>query len=345
MYKVSVIVPIYNVQKYLKRCVDSILKQTYKNLEIILVNDGSTDNSRKIINEYKKLDNRVKAYHKENGGLSDARNYGIERATGDYILYLDSDDWLDINMINTMIEKAKEYKADIVQVGFYYSYEEYLLYDNRYYGENDDDIVLDKQELMKELVINEKVKNFAWGKLYKSEVVKDILFEKGVRFEDVFWAHKVMDRVDKYVIVHKPLMYYFQRNNSISGNYSLKNTDILKGLFERHIFIQANYTDLKNESYKIILKTLFIHYDIISKINDSKKNIYLNSIREHILHNYKEFNNSIHDDKYMKNQLKYFKISPWLRGTYIYYIKILKKLKIRKPDQNLKRIELNEANY
>ena len=132
MYKVSVIVPIYNVERYLDRCLTSIINQTYKNLEIILVNDGSTDNSREIAKGYTTLDNRVKLYDKQNGGLSDARNYGINKATGDYVLYVDSDDWLDITMINTMIEEVKKYNADVVQVDFYYAYEDHLLYDDRF---------------------------------------------------------------------------------------------------------------------------------------------------------------------------------------------------------------------
>jgi len=344
MCRVSVIVPIYNVQDYLKRCIDSILHQTYKNLEIILVDDGSTDDSCKIVQDYEKLDNRIKSFRKKNGGLSDARNYGIKKARGDYILYLDSDDWLDVNMISTMVEKIKKYEADIVQVGFYYTYEDYLLYDNRYYEENDKDVVLDRHSLMKELVINKRVKNFAWGKLYKTELIKDILFKKGMRFEDVFWAHEVMNRVNKYVIVHKPMMYYLQRCESISGTYRLENTDILKGLAERHTFIKNNYSDLENESYKIILKTCFLHYDMISQINDKKAQIYLDNIREYICDKYDDFGNAVKNDKYMNHQLRYFKISPALRKMYVYYNKVLRKLKIKKSEPGLKRIEFNEIN-
>lgn len=342
MYKVSVIVPIYNVQKYLRRCIDSILNQTYKNLEIILINDGSTDNSGKIIDEYKQIDNRIKVYHQENKGLSDTRNYGTKIATGDFILYLDSDDWADINMINIMIEKIEEYNADIVQVGFYYNYEEYLLYDNRFYEENDTDIVLGKQELMKELVINKRVKNFTWGKLYKSELVKDILFKKDVRFEDVFWAHKVMDRVDKYVIVHKPLMYYLQRSESISGSYKVENTDIIKGLLERHLFIKENYNNLEDESYKLILKTCFMHYDMLLKIKDDKSKKYIKWIEKYICDNYNSLKDAVDNDKSMKKELIYFKINPFLRILYVYYSKVLRKLKIKKSEPSLKRIELNE---
>ena len=343
MYKISVIVPIYNVQDYLKRSIESLLNQTYKNLEIILVDDGSTDNSGKIAEGYKKVDERVKVYHKKNGGLSDARNYGINKATGDYVLYVDSDDWLDLDMINIMVEKVKEYEADIVQVGFYYAYEDHQLYDNRYYNEDDEDIVLDRESLMKELVINERVKNFAWGKLYKTELVKDILFEKGAKFEDVYWAHQVMHRVNKYVIVHKPMVYYLQRGESITGTYNVRNTEIIKGLLERHMFIRKNYNHLLNESYKTILNTCFVHYDLLINMDDkSSAQIYSDKIKDYIYKNSKKFEDALVDNKYMANQLKFFLINPNLRNMYIFFNKVLMKLKIKKSEPSLKRIELNE---
>ncbi|WP_415345289.1 glycosyltransferase family 2 protein, partial [Clostridium perfringens] len=225
--KVSLIVPIYKVQDYLNKCIDSIINQSYKNLEIILVDDGSPDRCGEIIDLYEKQDNRIKVFHKKNGGLSDARNYGMNFITGDYVIFVDSDDWLSEDMVSDLMKTSLELNADIVQSGFYYAYDDYLLYDNRYYLEDMSPVVLNREELMYELVINEKVKNFAWGKLYKSVLIKDISFKIGVLFEDVFWAHKVMDRVDKYVIIHKPMYYYRQRKDSIVAIYTERNLDIL----------------------------------------------------------------------------------------------------------------------
>ena len=192
--KVSIVVPIYKVEKYLRRCVDSIINQTYRNLEIILVDDGSPDKCGQIIDEYKEKDSRIISLHKKNGGLSDARNYGMKYVTGEYIFFLDSDDYIKSETIETLINLSLKYQADIVQGGFYYKYENYLLYDDRYYKEDSDPIILDNKELMYELIVNERVKNFAWGKLYKTDLIKDLLFEKGVLFEDVFWAHNVMSK-------------------------------------------------------------------------------------------------------------------------------------------------------
>ena len=127
--KVSIVVPIYKVEKYLRRCVDSIINQTYRNLEIILVDDGSPDKCGQIIDEYKEKDSRIISLHKKNGGLSDARNYGMKYVTGEYIFFLDSDDYIKSETIETLINLSLKYQADIVQGGFYYKYENYLLYD------------------------------------------------------------------------------------------------------------------------------------------------------------------------------------------------------------------------
>ncbi|UPG64504.1 glycosyltransferase family 2 protein [Metabacillus endolithicus] len=188
MHKVSVVVPIYNVEKYIHKCIDSILNQTYENIEIILVNDGSPDNCGQIIEYYSKLDCRIKVIHKQNGGLSDARNHGMKYVTGEFTLFVDSDDWLEINMIEELVKNSIHYNADIVQVAFYYAYEDYILFDDRYFSKDDPPFLLNNSSLMYELLINEKVKNFAWGKLYKTNYIKNIPFKKGVLFEDVYWG-------------------------------------------------------------------------------------------------------------------------------------------------------------
>src|SRR5690625_4541436 len=135
--KVSIIVPIYKVEKYIHRCIDSILGQSYANLEIILVNDGSPDNSGVIADMYKESDHRIKVIHKKNGGLSDARNEGMKLITGEYTVFVDSDDWMDKNMIKIMVENSLKYEAEVVQTAFYYAYPNKLLIDHRYFSEDD----------------------------------------------------------------------------------------------------------------------------------------------------------------------------------------------------------------
>ena len=324
--KVSIVVPIYKVEKYLRRCVDSIINQTYRNLEIILVDDGSPDKCGQIIDEYKEKDSRIISLHKKNGGLSDARNYRSEEHRSE-----------------TLINLSLKYQADIVQGGFYYKYENYLLYDDRYYKEDSDPIILDNKELMYELIVNERVKNFAWGKLYKTDLIKDLLFEKGVLFEDVFWAHNVMSRVKKYVICHKPLTYYVQREDSIVANYSVRNLDIIKGMKVRHKFIEENYSEFINESYTLLLKTMFMHYNLLmkNKSKDSDKK-YRKEIEEYIITNYCTLKKAVNNKKELKGQLFLFRICPSLNEFIVIFNKVLRKINILKKPAMLKKIDLNE---
>ena len=342
LQKVSIVVPIYNVEKYINRCVDSIINQTHKNLQIILVDDGSPDNCRKIVDEYAKQDSRIEIIHKENGGLSDARNFGVRKITGDFTLFVDSDDWLDKKMVETMVSTINKFNADIVQAAFYYAYKDHLLYDDRFYKEDSEPVIYNNNELMKELVINDKVKNFAWGKLYKTSLIKDIPFKKDVLFEDVFWAHNVMKNVNKYVIIHKPLCYYLQRDDSIVATYSIRNLDILKALKERHKFIESNYKELKDKSLNLILRTSIVHYNLlVMNSNKDKNGIHRKEIKKYVLENYKDLKKSINDDeKDLKNQLILFKL--WGPLNILVLIKNKAKRKILKKykEKTLKRIDL-----
>ena len=246
MTKLSIVIPIYNVEKYLSQCIDSILSQTYQNLEIILVDDGSNDNSGKIADKYAQKDSRIAVIHKQNGGLSDARNAGIEIATGEYIYFLDSDDWLVPNAISTLFDFAIKNSCEIVQGGFYYAYNDYLLYDNRKIGIDQTPFVLNREIAMVELIQNEYIKNFAWGKLYRTSIVKKYLFQKGKYFEDSYWQHHIVNEITNYGVIPTPLYYYRQRESSISGQFSIKSLDLLIGYEERLNFILEHYPHLTN---------------------------------------------------------------------------------------------------
>lgn len=339
--KVSVVVPIYKVEKYIDRCINSIVKQTYTNLEIILVNDGSPDNCGAIIDQFALEDNRVIAIHKENGGLSDARNYGVRYVTGEFTLFVDSDDWLASQMIETLVGNSIKYKADIVQSAFYYAYENYLLVDNRYYEIDSQPILLDNKKLMLELVVNERVKNFAWGKLYKTDLIKDIPFEKGVLFEDVYWAHKVMHKVSSYLILNQPLFYYYQRKDSIIATYTSKNLDVISGLKLRHEFIKENYQEYTDASLIVILQTCLVNYNLllISR-NIDKKGIYKKSIQNYIKLNYQDFKAAIKNDNNLLFQLVLFSIHPCINVLYVFTKKALRKLKVLPKPLGLKKISL-----
>jgi glycosyltransferase involved in cell wall biosynthesis len=347
--KVSVVIPLYKVEKYLKRCLDTIINQSYTNLEIILVNDGSPDDCGTIAENYAKNDHRIKVIHQKNGGLSDARNTGMKHATGEFTLFVDSDDWLDICMIEQLVNASIVYKADVVQTAFYYAYDEYWLFDNRFHQKDEPPIILDNMTLMTELVKNDKVKNFAWGKLYKTNLIKDIPFKKGVLFEDVFWAHQVMYRVQKYVILNQPLCYYFQRNDSIISTYSSKNLDIISGLIERQCFIEKFYQNLTLESYRTLLNTILIHYNLLLiKRKSDKGGLHKKALKQYVRKNYSNFKKATEKDASLNKQLLLFSIHPYVNLAFLALKKALRKLGIGLTINSLEKIEigatLNEQN-
>lgn len=240
MQQLSIIVPIYNVAAFLPKCLDTIARQLLDDWELILVNDGSTDDSLKICNAFAQGRSNVRIVDKPNGGLSDARNAGTAVAQGEWIYYIDSDDWLAGDAISKLLSFAIEHNCDVVQGGLYYAYSDYLLYDSR----KPKQVVLDNHEAMRQLVINDTVKNFAWGKLYKAELVRELPFPVGKYFEDSYWQHLVMQRVGRYGIVSEPLYYYRQRESGISGEFSIRNLQLAEGYELRLAFIQQYYPEL-----------------------------------------------------------------------------------------------------
>lgn len=339
--KVSVVVPIYKVEQYLSRCVKSILEQTYTNLEVILVNDGSPDYCGTIAENYAISDKRVKVYHKENGGLSDARNYGMQFVTGEYTLFVDSDDWLDRNMVKELLRISDEFQADVVQSAFYYAYDDHLLFDNKVYNQKASPVVLDNKSLMYELVRNNIVKNFAWGKLYKTRLIKDIPFKKGVLFEDVFWAHQVMSKVKTFVCLNNALYYYYQREDSIVSTYTPRNLDIIKGLKERHSFIETFYEELSEESYIVILKMSLIHYNLLlANRKMDKGGLYRKEIQAYIRNNNEHLKKASKKDKHLKTQHFLFSIHPYVNVLFILSKKMLRIINVLPKPDGLERINL-----
>lgn len=214
--KISIIVPIYRVENYIGKCIDSIIRQTYNNLEIILVNDGSPDNCGKICDEYAKLDNRIKVIHKENGGLSDARNVGIEAASGKYIAFVDGDDYIHPQMYELMYNSIIENDADI-SVCRYKSVKEEE--SEKYEQINNVEWVVlesDKDKFEYSLGPNTIVCfTVAWNKLYKAEIFNDICYPYGKIHEDEFTTYKTIERAKKIVYTDNELYYYVQRDGSI----------------------------------------------------------------------------------------------------------------------------------
>ncbi|MCH5172292.1 MAG: glycosyltransferase family 2 protein [Erysipelotrichales bacterium] len=255
---ISVIIPVYNVAPYLNTCLDSVINQTYKNLEIIIVDDGSTDESGSICEDYAKIDSCIKVIHKKNAGLSSARNVGLEHAKGEWIFFIDSDDWFDTNTLSNLYEFAIRNQCDIVQCNHYYAYDTYHLYRLANKKEKKFNI-LDRKEAMHQLIINDRIKNFAWGKLYKTDLIRDIKFPEGKFFEDSFWQQLVFHRASKIGIIDTPYYFYRQRKDSISGQSSPKIYDLLEGYNKRLEFVLKNYPEyslLMEKKYKELKKNI-----------------------------------------------------------------------------------------
>lgn len=212
---ISVIIPIYKVEPYLEHCIDSVLKQTYTDLEIILVNDGSPDNCPQICDEYAQKDARIKVIHKENGGLSDARNAGLDICTGDYIFFLDSDDWISKDCIQILEETAKANDYDIIVGNFRKVYQKSDIRDNIHHPQHRE---LKPAQAIENLIgKNGLTFTTAWGKLYKRYIWKDIRFPKGKLYEDAYVSHLLYARSRTIAFVDAPLYFYLQRSDSILG--------------------------------------------------------------------------------------------------------------------------------
>ena len=242
--KITVIVPVYNVENYLNKCLDSLINQTYKNLEIIVINDGSTDNSGKICQEYAQKDNRIIYIEKENGGQSEARNMGLDRMTGSYVTFVDSDDWVEPDYVEVLYNKLIEYQADIA-VGNYYSYNEqegifyFHIFGSSYYEK-----VYDNVSIFENFYESEHMKNFALlcvgGKLYKADLFRELRFEVGKLGEDGYLNQKIYLLAEKTIYLNAGLYAYRQREGSSSRSWTEKWMHALVDAMSERITLLAN---------------------------------------------------------------------------------------------------------
>lgn len=237
--KVSIIVPIYKVEAYLDKCVESIVNQTYSNLEIILVDDGSPDNCPKICDEWAKKDERIRVIHKPNGGLSDARNAGMAVATGEYISFVDSDDWIECNMIETLYNEIIFSDSDIAACGIR------MVWDD---GRSDKiltkmcgkKVFYSTEETMLNLMQEMCILQTVWNKLYKRKNIENIAFPVGKINEDEFWTWKAIANSNKVVFIDIPLYNYLQRSGSIMRNGSFNPLYVIEAKVERKEYIKTN---------------------------------------------------------------------------------------------------------
>ena len=282
--ELSIIVPVYKVEKQLEQCIRSILNQSFTNFELILVDDGSPDKCGEICDEYEKKDKRIKVIHKKNGGLSDARNAGLDIAKGKYIGFVDSDDIIHPEMYERMYNFINKYNVDIVQCKFkkFKSIEDI----NKLSNINNTNIeYYTSKEAIMDMIDNNKINVNTWNKLYKRELFENERFPKGKIHEDEFLTYKLIYKSNKVAYINEELYYYYQNDNGImNGSNLLKRLDRIEALEERsNFFLKYGDKDLYDKSNTALFFALNKLYFIFKRNKQLKKEItYINLLKDKI---------------------------------------------------------------
>lgn len=267
MELISIIVPIYKVEPYLNKCIESIVDQTYRNTEIILVDDGSPDNCGSICDAWAEKDGRIVVIHKENGGLSDARNAGLKIAKGEYIAFVDSDDRIASDFLSELLNAINDTGADISECAVNYISESGTVTKTRFAAAGP----IDRIEALRRLILEDGVYQTVWNKLYRREVLGGIMFEKDKYNEDDFWTYLIFDRINNLASVNKPLYNYLQRRGSIIGSgYSVKRLDGLEARFRRMQYLQK-YDELATLSRQQLILDCMWHLQCVLRCLDGEE--------------------------------------------------------------------------
>lgn len=270
---VSIIVPVYNVAPYLERCLTSLTGQTYKNIEILLVDDGSTDASGRLCDVWQRKDDRIQVFHKTNGGLSDARNYGLERASGDFVCFIDSDDWVDLQFVEVMLGALADTGSDIVECDYLCtdgSHPTPISRQTAYKYE-----VFEERECFRRFLTNHFFVSVC-NKLYRRSLLENQLFRKGAYHEDEYWTYKIFTKAQKACRLHYTGYFYYQRAGSIVHTKpSLKRlTDAFVAGKERIDFIEAQYPEYASIGYsKMMYTCMYLYNDAMGSDIPQKKSL------------------------------------------------------------------------
>ena len=277
MAEVSIIVPVYQVEKYIRQCVDSILAQTFTDFELILVDDGSKDGSGEICDEYAGMDERVKVVHKENGGLSDARNRGMDQAVGKYFMFVDSDDYIAPTMLESLYSSMRRENADIVVCNFRFTFDNAS---EKNFSTEVKAEVLTGAEIFydRKNERNYGIWTVAWNKLYKRETIGKVRFRFGKYHEDEFWANDIYQMDIKVVTIPECLYYYRQREDSIMGKKDIaRDFDIVEALQER-IYIYLKKPEYADQAYKVLVFSLeYLEESKRLKTNEAEEKRFIQS--------------------------------------------------------------------
>lgn len=252
---VSIIVPVYKVENYLPECIDSIVNQTYRNIEVILIDDGSPDKCPQICDNYALQDSRIKVVHKINGGLSDARNIGLDICNGEYIIFVDSDDIIHKKMVERLVSTLEEENAEIVECSTI-RFNNSINVSSFIEGQA---TIYNKVDALRELILDHAFHQTVWNKIYTKKVIDNILFPVGKYNEDEYWTYRVFANANKVVSLPDSLYYYRQRDNSIIHHrYSIKRLDALEAKVMRKEFIDIYFPELSDIAmYNLLISCLY----------------------------------------------------------------------------------------
>lgn len=302
---ISIIVPIYNAENQIRKCIDSILGQTYKNIELILVNDGSDDESPRICDEYAQQDLRVKVIHKENGGVSSARNKGITVSKGEYIGFVDSDDWLETDMYEYLLKSIKLNSADVACCGYYKEFEDKTEVKTR------EDMISSSINEILENFIDGKYEGSVWNKLFTRSVIKHEFDIKMAIGEDAYFLFQAIKNAKRITYNSKPKYHYSQRLGSATkAPFSLKLLDTLDSVDRIYDSIKIDFPDQEKKAkimvfnkYLAILN-LMLYYDV-----DIQYSIQFNSLTKNLLRTQKGLNFSNYSPKFRLFAFSFFRFN------------------------------------
>lgn len=301
---VSIIVPVYNVEEYLNESIKSAINQSYKNIEIILIDDGSTDSCGSICNSYAMKDDRISVFHQKNMGLSAARNMGVSLAKGELISFLDSDDYMSPFMIEKMVTMMKKYNADVCCCD----------YTSTAFSNKTGCIVdeYDNQLACASLLDSKGFKCYAWNKIYKKQLFDNIKYPVGRYFEDISTTYRLFSQANKIVYLHEELYYYRLRRNSITREtFSDKNYDLIfaiNEILELSASLYASYRNRLAMGYMQYYLT-FLKSALISQVKLNEEN---SKLRKFIFTHLKSFTQNFNVTFVTKVELLLFLISPKL---------------------------------
>lgn len=316
---ISIIVPVYKVEQYLRKCIESILNQTYTNFELILVDDGSPDDSGKICDEYEKIDSRIKVIHKKNGGLSSARNAGIDIARGEYLGFVDSDDFIESYMYEKLLQAIIRDGCTLAVCNTNYVFEDGMVLQK---CRNASDTILDFKQAITEMNTYRLFDMGAWSKLYHRSLFEHIRFPEEKLSEDFYIMYQIFDKAQKVTYVGMPCYNYLQRRNSISRNKKI-NHDFEYAAKEQMEYLEHKYPDLKTLGHTMYASAALTVYDFYLKNKVKCPKEKLKHFCEVVQANKEYIEKAEFLSKEKKVQFKLFLLNPFLyKLVFLTYRKI-----------------------